>query len=289
MKIAGKKEGNSLVKLGNTFSGFIRPSCIRVMIPMQKCKDIRRSGKARLVLLLPCLLLCISLNSNALSLVEMANNPEKAVDTETGDIYVWDYEKNEWVKEEIVSRETDVPSDSNNDELLLQPDSVQALESKVTGLEQDVESLALEVSALSAVVSDYSLGTTNLAIFEGLVEKVPFGQHYVYWRDSEYRYCFAVGHLTVSGTDFSSADPVTVYSYERIYSSGNSYYSWSVSTDGSFSLACGSRLVYSDIGGYPAISGREVKKYDAVTAYCAVGVVLFALFDRLRRSCFRRG
>ena len=216
----------------------------------------------------------------------MANNPEKAVDTETGDIYVWDYEKNEWVKEEIVSRETDIQTDSNNDELLLQSDSVQALETKVTGLEQDVETLSLEVAALSAVVSDYNLGTTNLAIFEGLVEKVPFGYHYVYWRDSEYRYCFAVGPLTVSGTTFSSAEPVTVYTYERHYSSGDSYYTWSVSTDNVFSLSCGSRLVYSDIGNYPTIAGKEVSRYDAVTAYCAVGVVLFALFDRLRRSCF---
>ena len=218
----------------------------------------------------------------------MANNPEKAVDTETGDIYVWDYEKNEWVKEETVSHETDVPVDSNNDELLLQSDSVRALESKVTGLEQDVESLSLEVAALNVAVSDYNLGTTNLTIFEGVVEKVPFGHHYVYWRDSEYRYCLAVGPLTVSGTTFSSADPVTVYTYERHYTSGDSYYSWEVRTDDSFSLTCGSRLVYSDIGHYPTIAGREVNKYDAVTAYCAVGVVLFALFDRLRRSCFSR-
>lgn len=215
----------------------------------------------------------------------MANNPEKAVDTETGDIYVWDYESNEWVKEESVSRETDIQTDTNNDELLLQSDSVQALESKVTGLEQDVETLSLEVAALSAAVSDYNLGTTNLAIFEGLAEKVPFGHHYVYWRDSEYRYCFAVGSLTVSGTMFSSSEPVTVYTYERS-SSGSSYYSWSVRTDNVFSLSCGSRLVYSDIGDYPTIAGKEVSKYDAVTAYCAVGVVLFALFDRLRRSCF---
>ena len=114
----------------------------------------------------------------------MANNPEKAVDTETGDIYVWNYKSNEWVKEESVSRETDVPTDTNNDELLLQQDSVYALENKVTGLEQDVETLSKEVAALSAVVSNYNLGTTNLTIFEVVVEKVPFGHHYVYWRDS---------------------------------------------------------------------------------------------------------
>lgn len=215
----------------------------------------------------------------------MQNNPDRAVDTETGDIYSWDDASNEWVKEESVSRETDVSSGQNNDELFLQSDSVQALENKVTGLEEDVETLSLEIAALSAAVSDYNLGTTNLAIFEGLVEKVPFGHHYVYWRDSEYRYCFAVGALTVSGSTFSSAEPVTVYTYER-KSSGSSYYTWSVSTDDVFSLSCGSRLVYSDIGNYPTIAGKEVSKYNAVTAYCAVGVVLFALFDRLRRSCF---
>lgn len=216
----------------------------------------------------------------------MANNPEKAVDTETGDIYVWDYQANEWVKEESVSSETDVPADSNNVELPVHLDSVQALENKVTGLEQDVDTLSLEVAALSAAVSNYNLGTTNLTIFEGVVEKVPFGHHYVYWRDSEYRYCMAVGPLTVSGNTFSSSEPVTVYSYERHSSSGDSYYTWSVSTDNVFSLSCGSRLVYSDIGDYPSIAGKEVSRYDAVTAYCAVGVVLFALFDRLRRSCF---
>lgn len=218
----------------------------------------------------------------------MANNPEKAVDTETGDIYVWDFDLNEWVKEESLTNEPDVPSDPHNVELPVQSDSVQALENKVTGLEQDVDTLSLEVAALSAAVSDYNLGTTNLTIFEGVVEKVPFGHHYVYWRDSEYRYCLAVGPLTVNGTTFSSSEPVTVYTYERRYISGDSYYTWSVSTDNVFSLSCGSRLVYSDIGDYPTIAGKEMNKYDAVTAYCAVGVVLFALFDRLRKSCFSR-
>lgn len=215
----------------------------------------------------------------------MANDLNRAVDTETGDIYNWDDSSNEWVKEESVSRETIISPDQNNDELLVQSDSVQALEDKVTVLEDDVNALSLEVAALSAAVSDYNLGTTNLAIFEGLVEKVPFGHHYVYWRDSEYRYCFAVGALSVSGSTFTSSEPVTVYTYER-NSSGSSYYTWSVRTDDVFSLSCGSRLVYSDIGHYPTIAGKEVSKYDAVTAYCAVGVVLFALFDRLRRSCF---
>lgn len=217
----------------------------------------------------------------------MQNDPDRAVDIETGDIYNWDSSGNEWVKEESVLLETVVPFGEDNVELPVQSDSVQALEDKVTVLEDDVETLSLEVAALSAAVSDYNLGTTNLAIFEGLVEKVPFGHHYVYWRDSEYRYCFAVGPLTVSGNTFSSSEPVTVYTYER-NTSGSSYYTWSVSMDDVFTLSCGSRLVYSDIGDYPTIAGKEVGKYDAVTAYCAVGVVLFALFDRLRRSCFGR-
>ena len=222
-----------------------------------------------------------------MSLVETASNPDRAVDTETGDIYNWDSSVNEWVKEEAISEPVVSPVEDNV-ELPVQSDTVQALENKVTGLEQDVQTLTTEVAALSAVVSDYNLGTSNLTIFEGVVEKVPFGHHYVYWRDSEYRYCLAVGPLTVSGTTFSSSEPVTIYTYERIYSGGDSHYEWSVSTDNVFSLSCGSRLVYSDIGDYPTIAGKEVSRYDAVTAYCAVGVVLFALFDRLRRSCFSR-
>ena len=214
----------------------------------------------------------------------MANNPDRAVDTETGDIYVWDSGLNEWVKEEIVVDEIDVPADTNNDELLVQSDSVQALETKVTGLEQDVETLSSEVAALSAAVSDYNLGTNNLAIFEGLVEKVPFGQHYVYWRDSEYRYCFAYGDLRLDGTSFA-ADVALVVTYQRLSGSGSNY-TWGLDVEPNFWLNCHERLVYSDLGDYPAIPGRGENKYDAVTAYCAVGVVLFALFDRLRRSCF---
>lgn len=162
------------------------------------------------------------------------NDPDKAVDLETGDNYIWDYGLERWVKEETITHENDIQTGPNNDELLLQYDFVSALENKVTGLEQDVETLSTEVAALSAVVSDYNLGTSNLTIFSGVVEKVPFGQHYVYWRDGEYRYCLAVGPLTVSGTNFSSADPVTVYTYERHSSSGSSYYTWSVSTDNVF-------------------------------------------------------
>ncbi len=222
--------------------------------------------------------------------MELANNPERAVDTETGDIYVWNYDVNEWIKEETVSNETDVPADTNNDKLLLQSDSVQALETKVTGLEQDVDTLSMEVAALSAAVSDYNLGTSNLTIFQGLVEKLPYGTHYVYWRESEYKYCLAFGESIENGiptNTFTSSDMVTIVSYERAYSSG-SQYSWTIDFDFNFSLDCGNRLVYSDLGLYPDIPGKGVNRFDAITAYCAVGVVLFALFDRLRRSCFGR-
>ncbi len=49
----------------------------------------------------------------------MVNNFEKVVDMEIGDIYVWDYFVNEWVKEEIVICEFDVLFDLNNFELFV--------------------------------------------------------------------------------------------------------------------------------------------------------------------------
>lgn len=220
-----------------------------------------------------------------MSLVEMQNNPNKAVDIETGDMYNWDFSVNEWVKEESVSRETVVSPVEDNAQLPVQSDSVQALETKVTGLEQNVETLSQEVAVLSSAVSDYNLGTTNLSIFEGIIRKSSLGDHYVYWRDSEYRYCLAVGPLTWYGTSFVGNGLVTVYSYER-HSSSSSSYTWTSKTDENFYLSVGSRLVYSDLGHYPSIAGKE-ERYNALTAYCAVGVVLFALFDRLRRSCIR--
>ena len=222
----------------------------------------------------------------------MTDNPDRAVDLDTGDIYYWDYDLNEWVKEETqeelnavdteIVEDISEPSDLEN--------TVSDLEIQVRDLEDEVSTLSDEVSVLSAydAASDYNLGTTNQAIFQGLVSKVPFGQHYVYWRDGQYSYKFAYGDLSLDGNVFTGTDAVTIISYDTTGSSYSNYYTWSVTSDSAFSLDAGNRLVYSDLGNYPGMGEREVQNYVAVTAFTAFGAVLFALLDRLRVACFRK-
>lgn len=221
----------------------------------------------------------------------MTDNPDRAVDLDTGDIYYWDYDLNEWVKEETeevtnavdteIVEDISEPSDLEN--------TVSDLEVQVNDLENQVMLLENEVKLLSSydAASDYNLGTTNVTIFEGLVAKVPFGQSYVYWRDGQYSYKFAYGDLSLEGTTFTGSGDITVVSYDTANSSYNSNYIWSVTTDSNFSLSASNRLVYSDLGSYPGLGEREVIEYGAIAAYTLFGGMLFCLFDRLRRSCFR--
>lgn len=211
---------------------------------------------------------------------------------ETGDIYVWDDTQEMYVLEEqeVETEYVAVQVDSDNGESSDLADSVSDLEVQVMSLEDEVSTLSDEVSVLSAydAATDYNLGTTNQAIFSGLVSKVPFGQHYVYWRDGQYSYKFAYGDISLEGTDFIGAGDITICSYDTDSSSYSSYYTWSVSTDSAFSLSAGDRLVYSDLGDYPGMGEKEVQKYVAITAFTAFGAVLFILLDRLRLACFRR-
>lgn len=222
--------------------------------------------------------------------MELENNQDKAVDLETGDLYYWDYDLNEWVLEPKEVEYVTVPEvDSDNIESFDLADSVSELETQVNDLETEVSLLSDEVSLLSDydAAGDYNLGTTNQAIFSGLVSKVPFGQHYVYWRDSQYSYKFAYGDITLEGTQFLSDGDVIICSYDTSGTGYNNYYTWSAFTDSNFTLSAGDRLVYSDLGDYPALAEREVQRYAAASTYVLFGFVLFLLLDRLRSSCMR--
>lgn len=216
----------------------------------------------------------------------------RVVDIETGDIYIWDESKEMYVLDEteVVTEYVPVEVNSDDGEPSDLQNTVSDLEVQVMALEEEVETLSDEVALMSAydATSDYNLGTTNQAIFSGLVSKVPFGQHYVYWRDSQYSYKFAYGDISLEGTEFVGSGEVTICSYDSTSTNYNSYYTWAVTTDSNFSLSAGNRLVYSDLGTYPGMGEKEVQKYVAITAYVAFGAVLFVLFDRLRSACFRR-
>lgn len=217
------------------------------------------------------------------------------VDLETGDIYIWDSSAGDsgmYVLEpkEVVTEYVGVEVDPDSSESPDLENTVSDLEVQVSDLEDQVMFLENEVELLSSydAAGDYNLGTTNVAIFEGLVAKVPFGDNYVYWRDGQYSYKFAYGDLSLEGTTFSGNGNITVISYDTNGSSYNSYYTYDVSSDSNFRLSASNKLVYSDLGCYPGLGEKEVIEYGAITAFTAFGAVLFALFDRLRSACFRK-
>lgn len=146
-----------------------------------------------------------------------------------------------------------------------------------------MDSLALLSSYSSA---DYNLGTSNIAIFSGLVAKVPWGQHYVYWRDGQYTYKFAYGELSLSGTVFSGGDnDITVISYNT--ENYNASYLYTITTDTAFELYAGNRLVYSDLGNYPGLADKEVQKYVTISALVLCAAAFWFVGSRLRNACIR--
>lgn len=149
---------------------------------------------------------------------------------------------------------------------------------------QEVVDTPALLSAYDA--ADYSLGTSNISIFSGLVSKVPWGQHYVYWRDSQYTYKFAYGSLELNGTSFSGgSNDITVITYNT--ENYNSSYYWTVAHDSAFSLSAGNRLVYSDLGNYPGLADKEVTKYATVSAFVLCAFAFWGIGSRLRNACIR--
>lgn len=155
----------------------------------------------------------------------------------------------------------------------------------VTLSDESVANIAQTVAEYNTA-DGYNLGTTYVSIFQGVAYKVPFGQHYVYWRNSQNEYCFAYGKLSYDGS-FYSSDPVTVvtYSYDGQY---NSQYSYEVSTDSSFSLSVGDSLVYSDLGDFPDLINRKEQMLNGILSYTLVCIVIWTLFNNLRKAPFGR-
>lgn len=138
------------------------------------------------------------------------------------------------------------------------------------------------MAANHTVSGDYAVGTSNLSIFQGIAGKLPYGTHYVYWRDGQYVYRLAYSSsLAYDGSRFTGQD-VEVVSYTT-----NTGYGSQVtlvhSQEVTFSLTPGSYLVWSDLGHYPTLYERGVETY----VYAAVfgGAVFFVLY--LLNSIFR--
>lgn len=141
--------------------------------------------------------------------------------------------------------------------------------------------------ALAAISDNYGVGTSNISIFGPLASKLPYGVHYVYWREGQYLYKFAYSAGLQYEDGRFTADDAAVISYSTSTSySGQATFVLGSETD--FSLNPGDYLVWSDLGHYPALYERGEVDYAHLTCVILASYGLFVLFSRLVSSCRRR-
>lgn len=147
-----------------------------------------------------------------------------------------------------------------------------------------VDDAGIVLFSSHSISPQYAVGTSQLTIFEGVLSKLPYGYHYVYWRDGQYNYRFAYSRdLSLSGTVFS-ASQVTIVTYYTYSSSGTQATYTSVS-ETSFSLSAGSYMVWSDLGDYPTLqSYRGAVDYAHLSVVILATIILLYIFDNLRRG-----
>lgn len=140
---------------------------------------------------------------------------------------------------------------------------------------------------LADIDSGYGVGTSNVSIFERIAQKLPYGTHYVYFRQSQYEYVLAYSpDLILQGTAFS-APSVTLLTYSTA-SGYTSQASFVESTDTSFWLEAGEYLVYSDLGNYPTLYERGGEDYAKTACIILCSFGLFYLMLNVRNSIRQR-
>ena len=129
---------------------------------------------------------------------------------------------------------------------------VESLEDEAENTYYIFDSVVNGVEPLTAedVNDTYGVGTSNISIFGPVASKLPYGTHYVYWRDSQYVYKLAYSdEMSFDGSEFV-AETATVITYTT--STGyNSQATYVVGSDTDFSLDPADYLVWSDLGDYP--------------------------------------
>lgn len=168
-------------------------------------------------------------------------------------------------------------SDSGSDTVvIISPDDLAAIL-------QSADSISLLADYGS---SDNSLPSGNFLTYaQGLADRVPWGQHYVCWRDdgsyNSTQY-FAYGDLSEDGGQFEGSVQVCEY----YYVSSQSGYRLSWSTDNNFSLDGSNGFVYSDLGNFPALNGGETFEEAALFLLgfdIVLGLILSILLGRYTR------
>lgn len=136
-----------------------------------------------------------------------------------------------------------------------------------------------------ALLADYGstgdslLSGSFLTYCQGLAARIPWGSHYVAWRDNSDYYSdsyFAYGDLSESNGQFSG--DVRVLRYYRPSSGSDYVLSWS--NDSSFELDASNGFAYSDLGEFPALNGGETNE-KALVWLVGLGIVLQLVFSIL--------
>lgn len=132
-----------------------------------------------------------------------------------------------------------------------------------------------QTSPLAAVNGDYGVGTSNTAIFSGVVSGLPLGVNYVYWREGRYEFCLAYGYnLALSGTTFSGSD-VSVVTYNT-YERDGQQPTFTSRVEPNFTLSANSWLVWSNLGNYPRLE-RRYERYEGLTCLMLCIASLFSI------------
>lgn len=129
--------------------------------------------------------------------------------------------------------------------------------------------------------SDYGVGTSNINLFGPIASKLPYGTHYVYWREGQYVYSLAYSDtMELNGSRFS-ADQVTIVSYTTYAGYGGAQANLTSESERNFSLDAGNYLVWSDLGDYPTLYERGAVDYAKTTCIILCSFALYYLFHHL--------
>lgn len=138
-----------------------------------------------------------------------------------------------------------VSLDSDSDSLVLySPEGELVLTTSVPVPHRDTRAFS---STPYASVTDNSYSSVASKM---LVKVAPFSD-YVFWRSGQYAYSLAVGDLDLEGSNFTSGEPVTIYTFQ-LDSGYSGTYTLSSRSD-SLSLAASSYIVFSNLGHYPVL------------------------------------
>ena len=170
---------------------------------------------------------------------------------------------------EVIEDES-VPDSGSDTVVIISPDDL-----------ADILQSADDVALLADYGStgDSLLSGSFLTYCQGLAARIPWGSHYVAWRDNSDYYSdsyFAYGDLSESNGQFSG--DVRVLRYYRPSSGSDYVLSWS--NDSSFELDASNGFAYSDLGEFPALNGGETNE-KALVWLVGLGIVLQLVFSIL--------